>query len=558
MANKLELNWTGKHDGYALIRDEETGKPVQVPYDEVQPRLLVEAGRHGDEEADNILISGENLYALKTLAKSGYAGKIKCIYIDPPYNTGNAFAHYDDALEHSLWLTLMRDRLELLKDLLADDGSIWMNVDDAEGHHLKVLCDEIFGRNNFVGNVTWQKTTSIHNNATLFSSATDIILVYVRAIENFKMGRVARSERNLGDYSNPDNDSRGNWASSPLHVSLTSGQRGRQFATTGTSSGLFAIINPHGDEVLPPRGRAWGYSLESIKRFEEQNLIWWGASGRNQPRLKRFFRDNQNGVVPSTLWLSEEVGHNQEAKAEIAALFPKEDEQLFATPKPERLMHRIIQIATQPGDTVLDCFAGSGTTGAVALKMNRRFIMVEAGNHCETHIVPRLRKVIDGTDTGGISPIVPPHPSRATTDTNLIGESKPQRGWTGGGGFRSYTLGKSLIEKDAQTGVWRLNYTNGRLIEAVCLQEGFKLLGRGNYHGVRGRHYAHIADCIVTQEYVDALAAELAEDESLTLYCIKAKRKINVPDSVQLKRIPRDLLQPAKGKGAAQAEAATA
>ncbi len=196
-------------------------------------------------------------------------------------------------------------------------------------------------------------------------------------------------------------------------------------------------------------------------------------------------------------------------------------------------MHRIIQIATQPGDTVLDCFAGSGTTGAVALKMNRRFIMIEAGNHCETHIVPRLQKVIDGTDTGGISAAVE---------------------WNGGDGFRYYTLGKSLIEKDAQTGVWRLNYTNGRLIEAVCLQEGFKLLGRGNYHGVRGRHYAHIADCIVTQEYVDALASELAEDESLTLYCIKSKRKITMPDSVQLKRIPRDLLQAAPGKNAPQAE----
>ena len=189
MANKLELNWAGKHDGYALIRDEVTGAPVQVPYEEVQPRLLIESGRYGDQTADNILISGENLYPLKTLVKSGYTGKIKCIYIDPPYNTGNAFAHYDDALEHSLWLDMMRDRVELLNDLLADDGSLWISIDDDEGHYLKVLCDEIFGRNNFIANVIWQKRTSPDARLSL-GAAHDYILVYAKKPEALKFNKL--------------------------------------------------------------------------------------------------------------------------------------------------------------------------------------------------------------------------------------------------------------------------------------------------------------------------------------------------------------------------------
>src|SRR5205085_125889 len=202
MANKLELNWAGKHDGYALIRDEATGAPVQVPYAEVQPRLLVEAAQYGDESADNILISGENLYALKTLVKSGYAGQIKCIYIDPPYNTGNAFAHYDDALEHSLWLTMMRDRIELLKDLLADDGSLWISIDDDEGHYLKTLCDEVFGRRNFVSNVIWQKKYSPQNDAKWLSDSHDHILVFAKNKQTWRPFPLPRTAAMDARYKN--------------------------------------------------------------------------------------------------------------------------------------------------------------------------------------------------------------------------------------------------------------------------------------------------------------------------------------------------------------------
>jgi adenine-specific DNA-methyltransferase len=545
MANKLELDWAGKHDGYALIRDEETGKPVQVPYDEVQPRLLVEDGRYGDETADNILISGENLYALKTLVKSGYAGEIKCIYIDPPYNTGNAFTHYDDALEHSLWLTMMRDRLDLLKDLLAEDGSLWISIDDNEMPHLRILLDETFGRDNFIATIIWQKIYTVKNSARHFSDMHDYIVIYAKNSDKWQRNLLPRSNELNESYSNPDNDLRGDWTTNAIQA--------RNYYSQGT----YEITSPNGEKFSPPKGTYWRVSKETFEELARDNRIWWGRNGNSVPRIKKFLSEVKQGVVPATLWLHTEAGQNAEAKTEVREIFT-DSADVFLTPKPERLMKRICEIATNEGDIVLDCFAGSGTTGAVALKMNRRFIMVEAGHHCETHIMPRLRKVIEGTDKGGISPLVPPHSSRANADTNLIGETKQQLGWTGGGGFRYYTLGKSLLERDTETGVWRLNYTNGHLIEAVCLQEGFKLVGRGNYHGLRGRHYAHIADTIVTQEYVDALAAELAEDESLTIYCMKAKRKLITPDGVELKRIPRDLLSAYPVKSVRQAEVATA
>jgi len=467
---KLELTWIGKDKRpkleprillenpelsyHAKFRRYSPSPPAPLPEGEGSKKSPSPSGRGAGERADifdNKLIFGDNLLALKALEQD-YAGKVKCVFIDPPYNTGSAFTHYDDGLEHSIWLSLMRDRLEIIRSLLADDGSLWITIDDAEGHYLKVMCDEIFGRPNFIGTVTWQKTTSVHNNAVMFSSATDLLLVFSKEITKFKMGRVPRSERNVGDYSNADNDTRGDWASSPLHVSLTSGQRGKQYAQTGKSSGLYPIINPHGEEIWPPKGRCWGYAIETIHKFESDNLIWWGKDGRNQPRLKRFLKDNKEGVVPITLWLSEEVGHNQEAKAENTSLLHA-DSELFSTPKPERLLKRIIEIATNPNDLVLDSFAGSGTTGAVAHKMGRRWIMIELGEHCHTHIIPRLKKVIDGEDQGGISKVV---------------------NWQGGGGFRYYSLAPSLLEQD-RWGNWVVNknYNPAMLAEALCKLEGF-------------------------------------------------------------------------------------
>lgn len=292
-----------------------------------------------------MLIQGDNLEGAKTLMPY-FAGRVKCFAIDGPYNTRSAFEHYDDNLEHSTWLSMMYPRLEIMRDLLSVEGTIWSFIDDNEGHYLKVLMDEVFGRRNFIATITWLKTSSIHNNAEYFSSSTDLIHVYAKEIDKCRFNRIPRSERNAGDYTNPDNDARGPWASSPLHVSLTSGQRGAQYARSGTSSGLFPIISPHGKEIYPPKGRCWGYSQESIAGFQAENLLWWGHHGNNQPRLKRFQRELKEGVVPTTFWHCEDVGHNQEAKKELTALFA-EDTKLFSTPKPERILQRILTIATK-------------------------------------------------------------------------------------------------------------------------------------------------------------------------------------------------------------------
>ena len=486
---KLELTWIGKENRPRL-----------------EPRILIPDDsksyhakhRVSDNDLfDNRLVFGDNLLALKALEQD-FAGKVKCVFIDPPYNTGSAFTHYDDGVEHSIWLGLIRDRLELLRHLLKQDGSIWVTIDDSEGHYLKVLMDEIFGRINFIGTVTWQKTTSIHNNAVLFSSATDMVLCYARDITSFKMGRLPRSDRNVADYTNADNDKRGPWASSPLHVSLTSGQRGKQYAATGKSSGLFPIISPHGEKMFPPKGRCWAYSPETITAFESEDLIWWGKDGRNQPRLKRFLKQNDEGVVPSTLWGSDEVGHNQEAKAENAALL-SDVKELFSTPKPERLLQRVLQLSTAPGDIVLDSFLGSATTAAVAHKMGRRWIGIELGEHCHTHCIPRLRKVIDGEDTGGITKAVD---------------------WKGGGGFRYYKLAPSLLTQD-KWGQWVISkdYNAPMLAEAVCKHMGFTYAPSESVYWQHGhsteRDFIYVTTATLSHDQLQELSDEVGPDRTL-------------------------------------------
>jgi len=514
---KLELTWIGK--------DERPRLEPRILLEDKEKSYHAEHRVSDDDIFANILIKGDNLLALKALEQE-YAGKVKCIYIDPPYNTGSAFSHYDDGVEHSLWLSLMRDRLTILRRLLTHNGSIWINIDDAEGHYLKVLCDEIFGRGNFIGTVTWQKTTSIHNNATLFSSSTDFVLAYAADIQFFTMGRIPRSDRNLGDYTNPDNDPRGPWASSPLHVSLTSGQRGRQYAATGTSSGLFPIISPHGDEILPPRGRCWAYSETSIREFEDQNLIWWGRNGRNQPRLKRFLNQLQDGVVPQTLWVSEEVGHNQEAKAENANLLGDSAE-LFSTPKPERLINRILQLATGKKDLVLDSFGGSGTTAAVAHKMNRRWIMVELGDHCYTHIIPRLKKVIDGEDQGGITKAVD---------------------WKGGGGFRFYELAPSLLKKDKWDNyIINPEYNAEMLTEAMCKHLGFKYEPSDSIYWNHGHSteadFIYVTTQNLTREMLQAISDEVGEERTLLICCKAFRAGKNEFPNLTLEKIPNAILK---------------
>jgi adenine-specific DNA-methyltransferase len=391
--------------------------------------------------------------------------------------------------------------------------------------------DEIFGRRNFIANIIWQKVYSPKNSAKYFSAMHDHILVYAKDKDLWRRNLLPREEKQDQAYKNPDNDPRGPWKPADLS--------GRNYYSLGT----YPITTPSGRVIPgPPRGRYWTVSPAAFEEMVANNEIWWGADGDAIPQSKTFLRDVQQGLVPQTIWFYREVGHTQDAKREIKDLFPDE-QAVFATAKPERLLKRIVEIGSREGDLVLDCFLGSGTTAAVAHKMNRRWIGIEAGEHADTLCLARMKKVVDGSDLGGISPLVPPHPSRTPDQKDVFGEPVIPLGWTGGGGFRFSTVGPPLVEQDPELGVWRLNYDNGRLIEAVCLQEGFNICVDGTRHGVKGRHYAHITEQFVTQELVDALATELDDGEAFSVYCLKSARGLKLPDEIEIKRIPQALLE---------------
>lgn len=357
-------------------------------YKNVAFHLLEKQEHYGASDGNNLLIQGDNLIALRALLPF-YKGKVKCIYIDPPYNTGNAFEHYDDGLEHSQWLTLLHPRLVLLREFLSDDGSIWVSIDDTEQAYLKVLMDEVYGRSNFINTVCWQKIHSIKNDARYMSESHDFILVYAKKKERVQFNLLERTEEMNSRYKNPDNDPRGPWQSGDL------------VANEERANGYFAVTSPISGKVFNvPKGKHWVYSQENLEKMIAENRIYFGKNGDAFPRKKRFLSEVMNGRKVDTWWLSSDVGHNQEAKREIIALFGKED--VFSTPKPERLIQRVLSVTTQPGDIVLDSFLGSGTTAAVAHKMGRRYIGIEMGEHAKTHCIPRLQKVIEG-EQGGIS-----------------------------------------------------------------------------------------------------------------------------------------------------------
>jgi adenine-specific DNA-methyltransferase len=306
----------------------------------------------------------------------------------------------------------MRERLERLRALLRDDGSLWITIDDTEGHYLKVLCDEVFGRANFVSNIVWQKKYTIANDARYFSDQHDHILVYAKSKALWRPNRLKRSDAMNARYANPDGHPKGPWKATPLHAK--SGSAGAR---------SFRHVFSNGVVWTPPAGTFPRFSSETLARLEAAGEIWFGRGGTAAPSRKTFLSDlSREGVPAATIWLHGDVGNNHEAKMEAKAFNGRD---VFDTPKPERLVQRILHIASDAGDLVLDAFAGSGTTGAVAHKMGRRWIMVELGEHARTHIVPRLGKVIDGRDPGGITEAA---------------------GWPGGGGFRFYRLAPALME----------------------------------------------------------------------------------------------------------------
>ena len=392
------LNWLGK--------DAVLNHHLDVPFRtlELKESFNCEIGA-----SENKIIHGDNLEALKALLPK-YEGRIKCIYIDPPYNTGNENWVYNDNVNspkirkwlgqvvgkeaedltrHDKWLCMMHPRLKLLQKLLADDGAIFISIDDNEQANLKLICDEIFGAGNFVSNIIWQKKFSPQNDSKWFSDNHDFIVCYAKNKYSWYPNLMERSLESNSRYKNPDNDPRGVWASTDLAVKSYSKEYD------------YPITTPSGRIVYPAKGRCWMTSKERMKQLIEDNRVWFGKKGDNVPRYKTFLCEVQKGIVPLSIWLYEDVGHNQSAKQELKEIFSEESDP-FNTPKPSRLIERILQIATDKNAIILDSFAGSGTTAHAVLNLNkqdggnRKFILIEMEDYAEKITAERVRRVIKG------------------------------------------------------------------------------------------------------------------------------------------------------------------
>lgn len=494
---RLELTWTNKN---LRLLAHEDGSYEWVPpsdYRVAEVRLLHNAGTVGEVHADrsrasdNLLIRGDALSALHALAElpefaREYVGKVKLAYIDPPFNTGQAFDHYDDALEHSVWLTMMRDRLAQIKKLLRPDGSVWVHLDDAEMAYCKALLDEVFGRQGFVGTIVWEKAQGTRGDTDV-TSAHDYILIYAHDRRLWKQTRnlLPRTADQLARYQNPDNDPRGPWRQ---------GADGR--AKSGSEENRFPIKLPSGRVVTPPPGTYWRFTEKRFKQAVAEERVYFGRDGDSMPVIKTYLSEAQDGVVPRTWWPASEVGSNQEAKRDhLRKMFP--DHEPFATPKPERLLHRIIHIATDPGDIVLDCFLGSGTTAAVAHKMGRRWVGVERSRETvEKFTAPRLGKVVAAEDPRGVTETV---------------------GWSGGGGFRILDVGPSMFADDDGRVVLADWARAEDLARATAAQMKFDYEPDGPFCGRKGRARLAVVDGMVSPDVIRLLLSALPDGEVMTV-----------------------------------------
>lgn len=496
---RLELDWIGKDDEVIL-----------------EPRILLPDKEKGvnSSESKNLLIHGDNLLALRAL-EGEFTSKFRCVYIDPPYNTGAAFEHYEDGIEHSVWLSMMQARLKLIHKLIAENGSLWVQLDDNEVHYCKVMLDEIFGRKNFVTSIVWQKVFAKKNKA-LISGSHDTILVYAKDISKWQRNLIPRSGDQLKAFKNPDNDPRGPWQSVSYSVQSEDSEKRAAYR--------YEITTPSGAKAKPPQGRHWNGMPDRTATLIKENKLWFGPNGDKSPRIKVFLDEVQDGIVPDTWWNHEDTGNNQEAKKEILELF--EGDEPFNTPKPERLIHRILQIATNPGDWVLDSFLGSGTTCAVAHKMKRNWVGIEQGDHCFSCCLPRITKVVQGKEAIGVTESL---------------------GWQGGGGFKFMTLAPSLLEKDDR-GNWVISkkYDATMLAAAVCKHEGFKFHPDQKTYWKQGysteKDFIFVTTQFLTTEQIQRIQDQMKPDENL-LICAKAfKVPANKFDRVTIKKIPQSLL----------------
>jgi len=499
---KLELTWIGKG---------------QEP--KLEPRILIENPEYsyGDLNTENILIHGDNLLALKALEQD-YAGKVKCIYIDPPYNTGNAFEHYDDGVEHSLWLNLLNNRLKLLHNLLANNGIIWVNLDDNEAHYCKVMMDEIFGRQNFLSNVIWEKADSPKMDSKFFSSRHDHILVYAKKLESCNLNRIIEKENVPKHYNKQDENGRIYYLK-PLRAMGTDGFREKR------PSMYYEVYAPDGSAVFPknPDGSdsRWRWSKEKLER--DSNLLEWVKTTNGWSLYFRIYWENNIGTPPETIWHNSVVGTNRTSKKEIKDLFGSE---IFDTPKPEALIKRIIQVSTNDTDLVLDSFLGSGTTAAVAQKMGRRWIGIELGEHAKTHCFPRLKQVVDG-EQGGIS---------------------KSANWQGGGGFKFYELAPPLLSEDKFGNlVISPEYNPQMLAAAMAKHEGFQYMPDSEKFWKQGisseKDYIFTTTQYLTRTILNSIAEDLPKDESLLICCTQFESGLeHAYSNINIRKIPSMLL----------------
>lgn len=500
--NKLELTWIGKND-----------EPLAV-----EPRLLLDTPEYSCGEVEtgilpngkpwpgNMLIHGDNLLALRALEEN-FAGQVKCIYIDPPYNTGHAFEQYDDSLEHSIWLNLMRNRLIILRNLLTEDGSIWVTLDDCEAHYFRVMCDEIFGRNNFVACTIWQHAVQSKGYPGKFSLHHNYTFCY-RKTEKFILNSLERTAKHNVNYSNPDNDPNGPWRSGDVRNSLV------------RPNLMYDIVTPSGKVIHHPE-KGWRFSRETFESELSSGKIKF--SDDETRIIRKIYLKDQQGRVPETLWFAEEVGTTREANSEIKSLDLPES---FDTPKPERLIERVVTLASNQGDIVLDSFLGSGTTAAVAQKMNRRWIGIELGGHAYTICYPRMKKVIEG-EQGGISKSV---------------------NWQGGGGFKFYELAPSLLNKDKYGNlVINKDYNADMLAAAMAKHQGFTYSPDAEMYWKQGNSSEHdfifTTTQLITAEMLETIHDQLGEDESLLICCTKFQPECrNKFSNITIKKIPKVLL----------------
>ncbi len=551
---KLELTWVGKYDDKV-----------------VEPRILLEdvSNSYGDPSSENMLIHGDNLIALQALQQD-YAGKIKCIYIDPPYNTGNAFEFYDDDVEHSIWLSLMRDRLILLRELLADEGSIWIQIDDEEQAYLKVLCDEVFGRRNFINTIS----VNMKNNAGASGGGEDkklkknceFILVYAKNYEELTPFKSAYDYTEMYQVVLQYREQGKNWHYTSVLVNP--GEKEYAGSTTdgnGDEIKLYKRKNTiiksikqimddesiseeeayykYGQFIFEAKDAQSSIRKRVIEAKKEYGLVddiisieYVPKTGKNKGNLyEQFYKGDScrlfawlkdiSEVIDGVLYKKDKQGTYWDFTASINNLTKEGGVQFPSGKKPEALVGRILSMTTEESDLVLDSFLGSGTTAAVAQKMKRHWICIELGDHAYSLCKQRLDRVIDGEDTGGITKSVD---------------------WQGGGGYHFYELAPSLLVKNDKLPIYQINpsYTFEMLCEAICKIEGFRYKPQDVFHGHSSeKRFIHITTEFVNAGYIKSLSARLAEGQSLMIYGTKIQSDMILPDNIEVKKIPKDLLE---------------